>query len=723
MIFGYKAYLQQILDASQTAQQIRSYQNEVLLSNAAGESLFGKQTNPFAFLDEALSPEGLEKLKSAYTLHCRTTQTITTPSAVYLVTLCPLKQAMVLSATDVTAQKEIGELLRQEQLLLQDSLDSLPVAFYIIASDGHIKHVNDKLCLWLGESRETLLTKKIQRYLKNTDDPLFEAGDKAVVFKGKHKQSFMAHIYQSVVEMDGQTLFEGIVVKASHTSPFMTVTQHPLWEQAPLGMAIINAIDCTLIDCNEAFAKNLSEADPLGQSLLSLLDKETAETLTLKLAQLAERANKQEECELTFTRPNQENVTFTALISPLPAEDSAPPTVALYLTETNERKDLETRLNQAQKMQAMGQITGGVAHDFNNLLTAIIGFADLLLQRHGMGDPSFSDLMQIKHSANRAAGVVKQLLAFSRKQPVKSVLINMGDAFSNLTGLLVRTLGTKIQLVTECSSDLGWVKTDLNQLTQVFLNLAVNARDAMLDGGTLRIQAHVEKIKKKRSVGMDTLIPGKYVVISVADTGCGIDPKILPRIFEPFFSTKEGIAGSGTGLGLSTVYGIITQANGYIDVQSELGKGTTFTVYLPCFEPQDSEDPETGKETQTPLPTKANIILVDDEPAVRTFSARVLKNKGFNVIEFENGVQAFEAISKGMDFDLLITDMIMQEMDGETLAQKTLEKYPKAKVILMSGYSEDIARHGQDNSTLFSFLPKPFSLTQLTEKVKEVLSA
>ena len=454
-----------------------------------------------------------------------------------------------------------------------------------------------------------------------------------------------------------------------------------------------------------------------------MLDAETAETLTLKLAQLTERAHKQEECELTFMRPDQEKVTFSALMSSLPAEDRAPPAVVLYLTETNERKNLEMQLNQAQKLQAMGQITGGVAHDFNNLLTAIIGFADLLLQKHGMGDPSFSDLMQIKHSANRAAGVVKQLLAFSRKQPVKSVLINMGDAFSNLTGLLVRTLGTKIQLVTECSSDLGWVKTDLNQLTQVFLNLAVNARDAMLDGGTLRIRAHVEKIKKKRSVGLDTLIPGKYVVISVADTGCGIDPKDLPRIFEPFFSTKEGIAGSGTGLGLSTVYGIVTQANGYIDVKSELGKGTTFTVYLPCFEPKAADATVPEKDNPTPLPTKATIVVVDDEPAVRTFSARVLKNKGFKVIEFENGVQAFEAIKKGLDFDLLITDMIMQEMDGETLAKKTLKKYPHAKIILMSGYSEDMARHGQDNSALFSFLAKPFSLTQLTEKVKEVLSA
>ena len=712
MIFGYKAYLQQVLDASSAAQQIRSFQNEILLSNAAGESLFGTLTNPFAFLEGTLTPESLEKLKSAYQLHCRTNQVVTTPQATYAVALYPLKRAMVLSATDITAQKEIGELVHQEQLLLQDSLDSLPVAFYIIASDGHFKHVNDKLCQWLGESRKTLLTKKIQHYLKNTDN-IFETGDNAAVFKGKNKQSFMAHIYQSAIEMDGQTLFEGVVVKATHTSPFMPVTQHPLWQRAPLGMAIINAIDCTLLDCNEAFAKNLATSDPLGQPLTAVLDAETAEMLTMKLAKLTERAHKQEECELTFMRPDQEKVTFSALMSSLPAEDRAPPAVVLYLTETNERKNLEMQLNQAQKLQAMGQITGGVAH----------GFADLLLQKHGMGDPSFSDLMQIKHSANRAAGVVKQLLAFSRKQPVKSVLINMGDAFSNLTGLLVRTLGTKIQLVTECSSDLGWVKTDLNQLTQVFLNLAVNARDAMLDGGTLRIRAHVEKIKKKRSVGLDTLIPGKYVVISVADTGCGIDPKDLPRIFEPFFSTKEGIAGSGTGLGLSTVYGIVTQANGYIDVKSELGKGTTFTVYLPCFEPKAADATVPEKDNPTPLPTKATIVVVDDEPAVRTFSARVLKNKGFKVIEFENGLQAFEAIKKGLDFDLLITDMIMQEMDGETLAKKTLKKYPHAKVILMSGYSEDMARHGQDNSALFSFLAKPFSLTQLTEKVKEVLSA
>ena len=261
---------------------------------------------------------------------------------------------------------------------------------------------------------------------------------------------------------------------------------------------------------------------------------------------------------------------------------------------------------------------------------------------------------------------------------------------------------------------------------QVFLNLAVNARDAMPSGGQLSIKTHIETIDKPKNIGNDTIIPATYIVIDVSDTGCGIPKENLSRIFEPFFSTKEGIAGSGTGLGLSTVYGIISQSDGYIHVKSTVGKGTTFTIYLPRFDEPDESVQEDKNQNKTPViaPQKATIFLVEDEDAVRAFSARALQNKGYSVVEFPNADLAFEAISTGKPFDLLLTDMVMPgSMDGETLAKLTKEKKPDAKIILMSGYSEDFARHGKDESKTFSFLPKPFSLAQLLEKIHTVLCA
>lgn len=722
--------LHALLEAESDARQIRSFKNKVIESNKAGKKLFSKQANPFAFLSETLQPERLEKLQNAYQKRCAITVEIETPFHVYDVTIKPLPMGVLLIAKDISDTFQFQNLIEQEQRRLQDALDTLPVGFYMTDGEGNLRFVNERFCDFLGKSKEDLLNANLDTFIKGSNLDRSGAWEGDISFKKGKSKLLSTHLYQTSFDEEGQTMLQGIVTLKNETEKKKATSACSclLFDKAPISIFTIDATDLSVLEANHAFVRllGLPETELKERSLLSLLDVTSQETLPFKLSKLMMRAQRFEKCELAFELQNGDTKTMMATIAPLETEitkqEKEITSFAFYLTDLNERKNLEMQMAHAQKMQAMGQLAGGVAHDFNNLLTAIIGFSDLLLQKHGMGDPSFADIMQIKHNANRASGLVGQLLAFSRKQPLKPQLVDIADAFSELTALLHRSIGPKIELITEHSADLGYVKVDPNQLTQVFLNLAVNARDAMPDGGKLSIQSHTEIIKKAKTIGNDVMIPGTYVVIEVTDTGCGIAKENLPRIFEPFFSTKEGIAGSGTGLGLSTVYGIITQTDGYIHVKSIEGQGTTFTLYLPRFEAPAQENTPSHKSVFSAPLQKATILLVEDEDAVRAFSSRVLKNKGFTVIEFSEAESALKEIEKGTPVDLLLTDMMMPGMDGETLATLAKERYPDLRVILMSGYSEDFARHGKDESKTFSFLAKPFSLTQLIQKVREVLT-
>ena len=372
-------------------------------------------------------------------------------------------------------------------------------------------------------------------------------------------------------------------------------------------------------------------------------------------------------------------------------------------------------------MQAVGQLAGGIAHDFNNLLTAIIGFCDLLLLRHKAGDPSFSDIMQIKQNSNRAANLVRQLLAFSRQQTLRPRVQDMGDILTELSHLMRRLIGANIELDVVHGNNLGLVKVDVGQMEQVLINLAVNARDAMEEGGQLTIETANFENKKPVERGGDMMPAGHWVVVSVTDTGCGIPDEIRNRIFEPFFTTKE--VGAGTGLGLATVYGIIRQTGGFLDVKSKVGEGTTFTIYLPALEEGEAaeEEKEVNIEDDTrDLTGTARILLVEDEDAVRTFSARALSNKGYEVLDADSGESALAVAEKESGtLDLLITDVIMPNMDGPTLAGKMREQNDKLKIIYISGYTEEkLKDHMGEN---IWFLPKPFTLKQLAAKVKEAL--
>jgi two-component system, cell cycle sensor histidine kinase and response regulator CckA len=398
----------------------------------------------------------------------------------------------------------------------------------------------------------------------------------------------------------------------------------------------------------------------------------------------------------------------------------------VFAVDRTESKTLEVQLAQSQKMQAVGQLASGIAHDFNNVLTPIIGFADLLLAKLRPTDPAFADIMNIKQNANRAANLVRQLLAFSRRQTLQAKVHSLTEAMTDLGNLLGRVLGEKIELKMSHSRDLGLVLIDINQFEQVIINLAVNARDAMPKGGTLFVRTRNVGVEESKQLLRGPMPAGEYVLCEVADTGSGIPPDIVEKIWEPFFSTKE--VGKGTGLGLSTVYGIVKQTGGFIFCDSEMGKGTTFSIFLPRHYPKPEEVGEQAikeeiKANRTDMTGKGRILLVEDEDAVRAFALRALSSRGYTVVEADSGESALAAIEQEEPFDLVLSDVVMPEMDGPTLLRELRKRGIMTKVIFVSGYAEDAFEKNLEGQTDFAFLPKPFSLKQLLEKVKDVMGS
>jgi two-component system cell cycle sensor histidine kinase/response regulator CckA len=393
----------------------------------------------------------------------------------------------------------------------------------------------------------------------------------------------------------------------------------------------------------------------------------------------------------------------------------------IQFVDISSQKLLEQQFMQSQKMQAVGQLAGGIAHDFNNLLTAMIGFCDLLLQRYVPNDPSYGDVVQIKQNAKRAANLVRQLLAFSSKQVMIPKVISIVEVLSDLSTLLKRLIGSNIEFTVIHDKNIWSIKVDCVQFEQVIINLCVNARDAMQPGGRLTIRTKNFYSDKPFKCVHKAARPGDYVLIEVTDTGSGIDPNIIENIFEPFFSgkKKDDKSFSGTGLGLSTVYGIINQVNGFIRVQTELGKGSSIQVFIPRYVGPMNRAAEKERIVRD-LSGSDAILLVEDEDSVRMFSARALRDKGYKVMEACSGEEALE-IAKSEKFDLLITDVVMSRMDGPTLSKNLRETFKNLKTIFMSGYTEDTFRQNVGKYSNIHFIQKPFTLKDLVNKVKDVI--
>ena len=403
-------------------------------------------------------------------------------------------------------------------------------------------------------------------------------------------------------------------------------------------------------------------------------------------------------------------------------EDADGVSVVAVLNDATELKTLEAQFVQSQKMQAIGQLAGGVAHDFNNLLTAISGHCDLLLLRHEESDPDFADLEQINQNANRAASLVGQLLAFSRKQNLQPQMLDLRDTMADLTHLLNRLVGERINLTLSHDPTLKMVRADKRQLEQVLMNLVVNARDAMPDGGNIEIETRMSVLDDVLERDRAVVPAGEYVIVRVQDEGIGIAPDKLPKIFEPFFTTKK--TGEGTGLGLSTAYGIVKQTGGFIFADSALGSGTCFTLYLPAHEKVEDTAPADVAPPPRPIVTQGEgvVLLVEDEAPVRAFASRALRMRGYTVVEAANAEEALDALEDGsLDVDVFVTDVIMPGMDGPSWVSKALEARPDTRVVFVSGYAEDSIAESQSKIPNSVFLPKPFSLSELTATVQAQL--
>lgn len=639
---------------------------------------------------------------------------------------------------DITKKRDVDRSVREEREKLIDFTDNAPVGFFSVDEIGRFIFVNATLARWLGQDIHSLLSKgSIHTYLENPPidaapyDIIEKGGARQVtevMMKGPGGKTFLASINQIVVREDeGRVRTRGVVHDLTSEREMRQALEasedrfQRFFDEAPLGIVLI-AADGVIQECNAAF-KNLmdqEDADFIEKDFKEFVVEENRDSFAREISQIEKGRRMQAPMEVMLRAKEDRQISTQMHARRFKKGNN----IVLHFIDLTEQKDLEVQFVQSQKMQAVGQLAGGVAHDFNNLLTAIIGFCDLLFLRHKPGDPSFGDIMQIKQNSNRAANLVRQLLAFSRQQTLRPKIHDVTDILIEVSHLLRRLIGANIDLDLIHGSNLAQVKVDIGQMEQVLINLAVNARDAMDGGGKLTITTENFENATPIMCVEDEMPPEKWVAIAVEDTGCGISKDNMSRILEPFFTTKD--VGQGTGLGLATVYGIIRQTGGYLNIESKMGEGTTFTIYLPqatekdISEAEDEPDAET-EEVTGDLTGTARILLVEDEDAVRTFSTRALMNKGYEVLGAENGEAALRLLDdqENKQVDLLITDVMMPDMDGPTLAQRMRQESPKLRIVFISGYTEDKLKDHMGEG--ISFLPKPFTLKQLAAKVKEAL--
>ncbi len=656
------------------------------------------------------------------------------------------RSATLWSVADVTHERERQENVFQELQHAIDYLDHAPAGFLSVDPAGTIVYLNATLATWLDYD----LAQVGSGGLKLSDVVPQNAVALLTSFQGiagdvrtetldldlrrRTGQVLPVRLYHRVAfGADGRPGPSRTLVL--NRSPGVDVDEGQraaevrfarFFNNTPIAIATVNRSG-RLMRTNGSFARLFglaprgAEAEP-GPSILDGVLPAHRASFEETLRAAAEARGDIQPLELQVAGEGGRSVRMW--VTPVSDADGEGESAILYALDTTELRQVEERLAQAQKMNAVGQLAGGVAHDFNNVLQAIIGYCDLLLANHRPTDPSFPDIMQIKQNANRAASLVRQLLAFSRRQTLRPEVINLGDTLSELSLLLKRLLGERVELDLRHGRDLWPVKADVNQFEQVIVNLAVNARDAMPSGGKLAIRTANIRSEEAANLAVSGMPAADYVLVEVSDTGTGMSPEVLEKIFEPFFTTKE--VGKGTGLGLSTVFGIVKQSGGFIDVQSAHGQGTTFRIYLPrhAAEPEapaEEAKPE-AKKPAADLTGQGTILLVEDEDPVRAVNARALTARGYTVLEAASGVEALEIIeARGTPVDLVVSDVVMPEMDGPTLLGELRQRYPDLKVIFVSGYAEDAFKKNLPEGEEFNFLAKPFSLRQLVEVVKQVM--
>lgn len=640
---------------------------------------------------------------------------------------------------DISADRAKQEQAFAHLQYIINYLDQAPAGFFSADAEGRIAYINATLAEWLGLDLEATTGGAL-----TLRDMVSVAGEKLLTRIAPAGEATLTEFFDiDLRARDGRSLPVRIIHRAGHDgngrlqpsrslvlpqsvkgqdgegSRLSDARLQRFFNAAPMGIAELDR-EGIIRNANPAFL-SLSPQAKRGVALETLVTPDQRNLLRGALAAVGGAEARSIPVDVSVISDPPRLVQF--IISSHSEKDAS---FLVFAADKTENKSLEVQVAQGQKMQAIGQLAGGVAHDFNNVLTAIIGFSDLLLAKHRPTDPAFADIMNIKQNANRAANLVRQLLAFSRRQTLRPEVLSLIDVISDLGNLLGRLLGEKVDLKVVHGRDIGLVKIDVNQFEQVIINLAVNARDAMPNGGTLTVRTSNATVTERRTSDLQVMPPGEYVLCEVQDTGTGIPKDILDKIWEPFFSTKD--VGKGTGLGLSTVYGIIKQTGGFIFCDSVVGHGTVFRIYLPrhhqekvAVEETREEKPEVKRADHT---GKGTVLLVEDEDAVRAFASRALASRGYTVFEAASGDEALAIFAeKGDEISLVISDVVMPEMDGPTLLKELRKRGVSTKIIFISGYAEDAFEKNLEGEEDFAFLPKPFSLKQLAEAVKNVMGS
>lgn len=650
--------------------------------------------------------------------------------------------------TDITQDRDKHEAGFQKLRDAIEYLDRAPAGFLSIKPDGRVAYLNATLSEWLGRDLSSIGLDEL-----TLDDIL--TGDGAALVSSARARAGETETHEFDLDLavaDGRERPVRLVHKVSATPEGAGLPSHTLvldrqqsageglselqmvelrfarvFNKAPIAIATLTAKG-ELVQANAGFATLFAPGDTPLKPVLELVSEADAPRLRDALDAACSGASVPS-FEIGLAGERRARV-FLSQTDEGGAQDDGRESVILFAIETTDQRNLEEQFAQAQKMQAVGQLAGGVAHDFNNMLQAILGHAELLLTKYRPSDPDFSDLNEIKQNGKRATALVRQLLAFSRQQTLLPQKLDLDEALPDLSALLRRTLGEKVEFDLVLGRDVWPVHADPNQLVQVVLNLAVNARDAMPDGGKLSINTRNVPRRELAALAMpEPAEPGDYVLIEVTDTGTGIPEDIRDKIFEPFFSTKG--VGEGTGLGLATVYGIVQQTGGQLYVESEMGEGTTFGILLPRHEADEEEAsepvaagaPKADAAGVEDLTGEGTILLVEDEDAVRSFAARALATRGYTVLEASTGAEALE-VMEGVNYevDLVVSDVVMPEMDGPTLLKALRERKPDVKIIFVSGYAEEAFKRNLEGQTDFSFLAKPFGLKQLAQAVKKAVN-
>jgi two-component system cell cycle sensor histidine kinase/response regulator CckA len=658
----------------------------------------------------------------------------------------------VWSISDITRDRERQEDVFQELQHAIEYLDHAPCGFFSVNATGDLVYVNATLANWLDHDLAeigsgglkltdivsgdgaSLLTSIVpvpgEVKTEVFDIDLRMRGGKTMPVRLYHKLAFGA----DGVPGASRTLVISRARDArSDPQRAAEVRFMRFFDHTPMAIATVDRSGA-VVRANARFAKlaqSLSADGAANKSIFAAVNVRDRNLLVAAINQAAEGQGDIPPVEAMLDGAKERWGQF--FVTAVEEGERETEAAIVYMLETTERRTLENQINQSQKMDMVGQLAGGIAHDFNNVLSAIMMANDFLLNAHKPTDPSFQDIMQIKQNATRAATLVRQLLAFSRRQTLRPQVLDLGDALSDLTMLLRRLIGEKVKLDLVHGRDLWPVKVDVSQFEQVIVNLAVNARDAMPDGGKLTVRTANVTSEGAARLSYKGMPAADYVRIDVADTGSGIAPDIVDKIFEPFFSTKE--VGKGTGLGLSTVYGIVKQTGGFVYVDSETGKGTSFHIFLPRHRPEleaqpeavaangAAREPSAEAKPRADLTGQGTILLVEDEEGLRSLNARGLRSRGYSVIEASNGIEAMEALEqKNGAVDLVVSDVVMPEMDGPTLLKTMRGRNPDLKIIFVSGYAEDAFEKSLPENQQFAFLPKPFTLSQLVAAVKETMT-